>query len=178
MPERLAELYHALGDDPFLIEETVGRSALVSRLMQRFLTTEERLTGKAARAEPHMGNYAPYFSAWAFADPWNDWHSRAPAFHFCVIYIPLGCVAGDCGASFAETAGKLSAPGIGRQRLLANCFRTRKFASDIYSVRRRLSIHAKQSGDGGRHNSRRRNRRSVVGSREVSFRLEFELLQL
>ncbi len=45
MPERLNEIYNALGRDPFLIEECLARQALVGRLSRRFFSTDQRIHG-------------------------------------------------------------------------------------------------------------------------------------
>jgi len=50
MPERLRELHDALGDDPFLFEETVARAALVDRLSRNFYAYDQHLHA-AARTE-------------------------------------------------------------------------------------------------------------------------------
>jgi N-acetylneuraminic acid mutarotase len=42
-PERLAEIEHALGDDPFLVQETLGRQALAERLSRSFFAFDERI---------------------------------------------------------------------------------------------------------------------------------------
>jgi len=42
MPERLQELYDALGNDPFLIEECLARPALVDRLARNFFSGDQR----------------------------------------------------------------------------------------------------------------------------------------
>jgi len=50
MPERLAEIRHALGDDPILFQECVVRPELVRRMARSFFAQDERIHG-AARAE-------------------------------------------------------------------------------------------------------------------------------
>ena len=50
MPDRLRELYAALGDDPFLIQECLARPVLVDRLAHNFFTFDGRIHA-AARAE-------------------------------------------------------------------------------------------------------------------------------
>src|SRR3990172_2084872 len=50
MPERLRELFAALGDDSFLVEECFVRPALVDRLSRNFFAYDERIHG-AAREE-------------------------------------------------------------------------------------------------------------------------------
>ncbi len=50
MPERLAEIKHALGDDPVLFQECVVRPPLVRRLARSFFARDERIHG-AVRAE-------------------------------------------------------------------------------------------------------------------------------
>ncbi len=47
MPDRLREIYTALGNDPFLIEECVARPALVQRLTEGFLAFDSRFQGQA-----------------------------------------------------------------------------------------------------------------------------------
>ncbi|HEU5179505.1 MAG TPA: MopE-related protein [Candidatus Polarisedimenticolia bacterium] len=47
MSERLRELYAALGDDPFLIEECLARPALVDRLARSFFAYDSTLHAKA-----------------------------------------------------------------------------------------------------------------------------------
>ncbi|HEU5182500.1 MAG TPA: hypothetical protein VFW45_17065, partial [Candidatus Polarisedimenticolia bacterium] len=42
LPDRLREIYAALGNDSFLIEETVGRAALTGRLTRSFFATDAR----------------------------------------------------------------------------------------------------------------------------------------
>ena len=41
MPDRLRELFGALGDDPLLIQETLARPALVSRLVRNFFASDQ-----------------------------------------------------------------------------------------------------------------------------------------
>ena len=50
MPERLNELYAALGNDPLLVRECLARPALVDRLTRNFFAFDERFHA-AARAE-------------------------------------------------------------------------------------------------------------------------------
>jgi len=45
MPERLRELYEALGNDPFLIQECLARPALVNRMARSFVSHDERIQG-------------------------------------------------------------------------------------------------------------------------------------
>lgn len=45
LPDRLLEVYGALGDDPFLLAECVARPALVDRLARRFFAADERFAG-------------------------------------------------------------------------------------------------------------------------------------
>ena len=47
LPERLIEIYHALGDDPFVIKETFVRAALVDRLARGFFPTDQRVLAEA-----------------------------------------------------------------------------------------------------------------------------------
>ena len=64
MPDRLRELYEALGDDPFLIEECLVRPALAGRLIQQLTTgasTEEIGTPSLA----------------AMCDPEGVWDNRS-----------------------------------------------------------------------------------------------------
>ena len=49
MPERLLELYAALGNDPFLIKECLARSALVDRLTHNFYAFDETVHEEARR---------------------------------------------------------------------------------------------------------------------------------
>jgi hypothetical protein len=49
MPERLRELYAALGDDPFVVAECVARPVLVDRLSRSFFAWDERIHGEARR---------------------------------------------------------------------------------------------------------------------------------
>jgi N-acetylneuraminic acid mutarotase len=46
MPERLAELHAALGDDAFLVAECLARPVLVDRLSRRFFAADPRFRGK------------------------------------------------------------------------------------------------------------------------------------
>src|SRR5262245_7386199 len=46
MPDRLAELYAALGDDPFLVAECLARPILVDRLSRSFFAADTRYRGK------------------------------------------------------------------------------------------------------------------------------------
>ena len=57
MPERLSELYSALGDDPSLVRECLARPALVDRLTQSFFAFDERLHAEAREEaeELHQG---------------------------------------------------------------------------------------------------------------------------
>ena len=50
MPERLRELYAALGDDAFLVQECLARAVLVDRLLRNFFAYDARFHA-AARAE-------------------------------------------------------------------------------------------------------------------------------
>ena len=47
LPERLKELYAALGEDVFLIQETLVRQTLVERLTRSFFSADERIHGEA-----------------------------------------------------------------------------------------------------------------------------------
>jgi hypothetical protein len=49
MPDRLRELEAALGDDPFLIQETLARPVLVDRLTRNFFATDATLHDKERR---------------------------------------------------------------------------------------------------------------------------------
>ncbi len=49
MPGRLRELYAALGDDSFLIDETLARSVLINRLVRNFYAYDQRLHGEERR---------------------------------------------------------------------------------------------------------------------------------
>ena len=52
MPERLLELYAALGNDPFLVKECLARATLVDRLAHNFYALDATLHAQArARAE-------------------------------------------------------------------------------------------------------------------------------
>ena len=42
-PERLWEIYRALGDDPFLLQECLARPALVNRMSRSFFATDTRI---------------------------------------------------------------------------------------------------------------------------------------
>jgi len=50
MPERLRELYAALGNDPFLAEECLARPLLAERLARSFFAHDERIHSEARRA--------------------------------------------------------------------------------------------------------------------------------
>lgn len=50
MPERLAEIEHALGDDPLLIEECLARPVLADRLVRNFFALDQSMHA-AARSE-------------------------------------------------------------------------------------------------------------------------------
>ncbi len=52
-PERLQEIYAALGEDPVIIQECFARQSLVDRLARGFFATDERFHGKA-RAEAEL----------------------------------------------------------------------------------------------------------------------------
>ncbi len=49
MPERLAEIAAATGNDPFLFQECVARPALVDRLARRFFATDDRIHAEVRR---------------------------------------------------------------------------------------------------------------------------------
>jgi hypothetical protein len=49
MPERLHELYAALGNDPFLIKECLARAALVDRLARSFYASDPRFHAETRR---------------------------------------------------------------------------------------------------------------------------------
>ncbi len=57
MPERLRELYAALGDDSFLVAECLARPLLVDRLTRSFFASDERFRGT----------------------PWDAWRSSLPS---------------------------------------------------------------------------------------------------
>ncbi|HEU5179236.1 MAG TPA: Calx-beta domain-containing protein [Candidatus Polarisedimenticolia bacterium] len=65
MPERLQQLYAVLGNDPFLIEETVARPALVDRLTRSFFAmdagihAEERAQAEALQDDLLHGRLDP-----------------------------------------------------------------------------------------------------------------------
>jgi N-acetylneuraminic acid mutarotase len=50
MPKRLRELYVALGNDPFLVEECLARPALVDRLARSFFRSDSRIHGAAKKS--------------------------------------------------------------------------------------------------------------------------------
>ncbi|HEY3176237.1 MAG TPA: hypothetical protein VGK94_10840, partial [Candidatus Polarisedimenticolia bacterium] len=50
LPERLEEIYRALGNDPFVIQETLVRAALVDRLSRSFLAGDPSMRGPAREA--------------------------------------------------------------------------------------------------------------------------------
>src|SRR5262249_17308605 len=56
MPERLNEIFAALHDDPYLIQECVARPALVSRLAHSFFDHDERIHAAARRAAEELRN--------------------------------------------------------------------------------------------------------------------------
>ena len=59
LPERLTELYAALGNDPFLIKECLARPALVDRLSRNFFAYDETIHGEArAQAEEIRRQFA------------------------------------------------------------------------------------------------------------------------
>jgi N-acetylneuraminic acid mutarotase len=49
LPERLLEVYRALGSDSVLIQECLARPVLVDRLARSFFATDERIHGRARR---------------------------------------------------------------------------------------------------------------------------------
>lgn len=53
MPGRLADIYRALGNDPFLIQECLARPALVERMVRNFYDFDERLHA-ASRAQAEI----------------------------------------------------------------------------------------------------------------------------
>jgi hypothetical protein len=65
MPERLAELFSALGDDRFLIEECLARAALADRLSRNFFAYDgrvhaaERARVERLQADPQSGRIDP-----------------------------------------------------------------------------------------------------------------------
>jgi len=66
MPERLAEIFAALGNDPYLIQECVARPTLVNRLLRNFFSFDEAIHGSARdealrlRAELSDGVLSPF----------------------------------------------------------------------------------------------------------------------
>ncbi|MGD8377231.1 MAG: hypothetical protein PVF68_13940, partial [Acidobacteriota bacterium] len=64
-PDRLQEIFHALDDDPFLIQETFVRASLVERLTRNFFAYDQRIHGAAreeaadARAWMERGRFDP-----------------------------------------------------------------------------------------------------------------------
>ena len=71
LPERLREIERALGDDTFLIEETVARAALVDRLSRRFFAADERIHGVAATGAEVPSRKRVTWDAW-FEDTARD----------------------------------------------------------------------------------------------------------
>jgi N-acetylneuraminic acid mutarotase len=57
MPERLREIFAALGDDPFLIQETFVRSALVDRLSRNFYAYDDRFHDGARREMENLHSH-------------------------------------------------------------------------------------------------------------------------
>src|SRR5262249_36128976 len=55
MPERLRELYAALGDDPFLIAECLARPILVDRLSRSFFAHDGRIHEAARKQAEALG---------------------------------------------------------------------------------------------------------------------------
>ena len=49
LPERLREMFAALGDDPLLIQECLARPALADRLARSFFAFDDRVHGPARR---------------------------------------------------------------------------------------------------------------------------------
>src|SRR5262249_21843560 len=49
LPERLQQLYDALGNDGFVFQETVARAALADRLARSFYSTDARLHERARK---------------------------------------------------------------------------------------------------------------------------------
>ncbi|MCH7781137.1 MAG: hypothetical protein IH848_09835, partial [Acidobacteria bacterium] len=97
MPERLEELFAALGNDPLLVRECLARPALVNRLTRNFFRTDERIHGRIAEdaqrldrvAEPRIGVTRRPLPPEEFADSpreeatmtWDDWwQQNADAF--------------------------------------------------------------------------------------------------
>jgi N-acetylneuraminic acid mutarotase len=54
MPDRLRELYAALGNDPVLVEECLARPALATRLSHRFFDADERIHAAARDAAERL----------------------------------------------------------------------------------------------------------------------------
>jgi N-acetylneuraminic acid mutarotase len=93
MPERLIELYDALGGDPFLIAECLARPILVDRLTRSFFAGDERLHGAERRS-------------------WDDWWNGAAtdfdggsveAVAFAGDRLPLPATAGTRGCVADDT---------------------------------------------------------------------------
>jgi N-acetylneuraminic acid mutarotase len=54
MPERLRQLFAALGDDPLLVQECLARPALVDRLSRNFFAYDDSIHGAARRKAEHL----------------------------------------------------------------------------------------------------------------------------
>ncbi len=99
MPERLQELYNALGNDSFLIEECLARPALVGRMARNFFAFDQTIhADERARAEEIHGHLKA-----GRIDPWTAHPDRTE--------IAVARVEADAAA--ADEAGHASPGRIG-----------------------------------------------------------------
>jgi N-acetylneuraminic acid mutarotase len=76
-PDRLQEIFQALGNDPFLIQECVARPAVVARLARHFFASDSRFEGGGQR-EP--GNpHAKAGESAARPPDWDRWWAGVEA---------------------------------------------------------------------------------------------------
>jgi len=97
MPERLQQIYAVLGNDPFLVEETVARPALVDRLTRNFFAMDARFHAEE--------------------------RAQAEAIHEDLLHGRLDPMSDSPGRTVLEVShGDAGAPGPGRLELTPEAF--------------------------------------------------------
>src|SRR6266850_645040 len=102
MPDRLGELFAALGNDPFLIEECLARPALVGRLARNFLDYDQEIHSRTRRAAERLRQDLVA----GRIDPWSDRPGRE------VLEIARGARPPQKGAMAAGSAGGVRPTGV------------------------------------------------------------------
>src|SRR5262245_32401783 len=89
LPDRLREIYSALGEDPVLIRECFARPVLVDRLTRNFFASDERIHGPAADRPADVGKKE---TDSGLERSWDDWwraeESNLEESHFRAAAVP------------------------------------------------------------------------------------------